>query len=95
MAKMQTLAPVYRLWTKYISPLSIYTFSTSTLVLRKNVFECYICIYLERLASRSLLDSPPKNMSELIDLAFPNLLTASELELGAIEAGAGDLLGLI
>ena len=32
---------------------------------------------LFRLASLSLALSEPKNMSELMDLAFPNLLTAS------------------
>ena len=51
--------------------------------------------YRDRLASRSLLDSPPKNMSELMDLALPNLLTASELlELGPEDTGAGERLGL-
>ena len=49
---------------------------------------------LDRFASFSLLDSPPKNMSELMDLALPNLLTASELLLGPVDTGAGDLLGL-
>ena len=49
---------------------------------------------LDKFASFSLLDSPPKNMSELMDLALPNLLTASELLLGPVDTGAGDLLGL-
>ena len=51
-------------------------------------------IYLVRFASRSLLDSPPKNMSELMDLAFPNLLTAPESLEATEVTGAGDLLGL-
>ena len=49
---------------------------------------------LVRLASLSLLDSPPKNMSEEMDLAFPNLLTASALAAGPEETGGADLLGL-
>ena len=50
--------------------------------------------YLLKFASRSLFDSPPKYMSELMDLAFPNLLTAPAPEAGPTETGAGDLLGL-
>ena len=53
-----------------------------------------ICTNLVKFASRSLFDSPPKNISELMDLAFPNLLTASALGAGPVETGAGDLLGL-
>ena len=49
---------------------------------------------LVKFASRSLFDSPPKNMSELMDLAFPNLLTASALGEGPVETGGGVLLGL-
>ena len=49
---------------------------------------------LVRLASLSLEDSPPKNMSDEMDLALPNLLTASVLLLGPLEMGAAGLLGL-
>ena len=47
-----------------------------------------------RLASLSLELSPPKNMSEEMDLALPNLLTASVLLLGPLEIGAAGLFGL-
>ena len=47
-----------------------------------------------RLASLSLELSPPKNMSEEMDLALPNLLTASVVLLGPLEIGAAGLLGL-
>ena len=48
---------------------------------------------LFKLASFSLLLSPPKYISELIDLAFPNLLTAAEPD-EAVEEAAGAFLGL-
>merc|ERR1740124_1666260 len=44
---------------------------------------------LFRFASLSLEFSSPKNMSELMDLAFPNLFTASA-PAGPEEIGAGD-----
>merc|ERR1719154_234942 len=50
---------------------------------------------LFKLASFSLELSPPKNMSELMDLALPNLLTAST-PTGPDDMGtAGVLLGLL
>ena len=50
--------------------------------------------YLVRLASLSLADSPPKNMSDEIDFALPNLLTASVLEGPEDTGGAAARLGL-
>ena len=50
---------------------------------------------LFRFSSLSLELSPPKNMSDLMDLAFPNLFTALA-PAGLEEIGAGDdLWGLI
>ena len=48
---------------------------------------------LLRLASLSLALSEPKNMSELIDLALPNLLTASA-PAGPEDMGDAAFLGL-
>ena len=53
-----------------------------------------ISSHLVRFASLSLALSPPKNMSEEMDLALPNLFTASVLLLGPVEMGATGLLGL-
>ena len=87
-------APVSRL--KYMSELMLllpWNLTRSNVTTGSRSSKTRHC-YLDKLASFSLLDSPPKNMSELMDLALPNLFTASAPVLETEDTGAGDLLGL-